>query len=115
MTAWLKSTAAETGARLRTTPVLMLAGIGATLLFAGCSVFGTGIDRFTEGVGYYWQTVSGHLSIMQRAEPIDDLLAQPSLDPRTRGRLELASRIRRFAVSDLALPDNGSYTRFADL
>ena len=95
--------------------MLMLAAIGGSLLFAGCTVFGTGIDRFTEGIGYYWQTVSGHLSIMQRAESIDDLLSQPSLDPRTRGRLELASRIRRFAVSDLGLPDNGSYTRFADL
>jgi predicted aminopeptidase len=52
---------------------------------------------------------------MQRAEPLDDLLAQPNLDPRTRERLELASRIRRFAVSDLGLPDNGSYKRFADL
>jgi len=93
----------------------MMAVAGGSLLFAGCSVFSGSIDRFTEGVGYYWQTVSGHLSIMQRAEPLGDLLAQPDLDPRTRQRLELASRIRRFAVTDLGLPDNGSYTRFADL
>ena len=82
-----------------------MAVVGGSLLFAGCSVFSGSIDRFTEGVGYYWQTVSGHLSIMQRAEPLTDLLAQPNLDPRTRQRLELASRIRRFAVTDLALPD----------
>jgi predicted aminopeptidase len=86
-----------------------------SLLFAGCAMFGTGINHFTEGVGYYWQTVSGHLSIMQRAEPVGDLLAQSDLDPRTRQRLELARRIRQFAVTELALPDNGSYTRFADL
>ena len=95
--------------------MLILAGLAGSLLFAGCSVFGTDVDRLTDGVGYYWQTVSGHLSIMQRAKPIDDLLAEPGLDPRTRERLELATRIRRFAVSELGLPDNGSYTRFADL
>ena len=94
---------------------LAMAAAAGTLLIAGCAVFGTGIDRFTEGVGYYWQTVSGHLSILQRAQPVGELLAQDGLDARTRERLELAKRIRRFAVTDLGLPDNGSYTRFADL
>ncbi len=78
-------------------------------------MLGSGIGRITEGVGYYWQTVTGHLAIMQRAEPVSDLLAQQNLDTRTRQRLELARKIRRFAVTDLGLPDNGSYTRFAEL
>lgn len=94
---------------------LTLAATVGTLLIAGCTVLGGDVDRFTEGVGYYWQTVTGHLSILHRAEPVSDLLADDGLDPRTRQRLELARRIRRFAVTDLGLPDNGSYTRFADL
>jgi predicted aminopeptidase len=65
--------------------------------------------------GYYWQTITGHLSILRRAEPVEDLLARQDLDPRTRQRLELATRIRRFAVTELGLPDNGSYTRYADV
>ena len=128
MIAWLKSRRAEAaagcGSRARgapasrvggTSPRMVMAVAAGSLLFAGCAMFAPNIDRFTEGVGYYWQTVTGHLSIMQRAEPVGDLLAQPNLEPRTRERLELARRIRRFAVTDLALPDNGSYTRFADL
>ena len=117
MTAWSKSRRAERRAGgIRRGPSRLALGVAlATLLVAGCAVFGTGVDRFTEGVGYYWQTVAGHLSILQRAEPVGDLLADGRLDPRTRERLELARQIRRFAVSDLGLPDNGSYTRFADL
>jgi predicted aminopeptidase len=117
MTAWSKSRRAErrAGGIRRGRSRLALGVALATLLVAGCAVFGTGVDRFTEGVGYYWQTVAGHLSILQRAEPVGDLLADSRLDPRTRERLELARQIRRFAVSDLGLPDNGSYTRFADL
>ena len=93
----------------------VLAAAAGALLIVGCSVLGNGLGRFTEGVGYYWQSITGHLSILQRAEPVGELLAQEGLDPRTRERLELAKRIRRFAVTDLGLPDNGSYTRFADL
>ena len=124
MIAWLKSRRAES-----LTPEPALAGMPAarngsrrllailcgTLLITGCGLFGTGIGRLSEGAGYYWQTISGHLSILQRAEPVGELLAQGSLDARTRQRLELATRIRRFAVTDLSLPDNGSYTRFADI
>jgi predicted aminopeptidase len=93
----------------------LLTVIAGSALVAGCAVFGSGISRLSEGVGYYWQTITGHLSILQRAEPVGSLLAQADLDDRTRQRLELASRIRRFAVTDLGLPDNGSYTRFADI
>ena len=94
---------------------LVAAAASGTLLIAGCAVLGTGIDRFAEGVGYYWQTITGHLSILQRAEPVGELLARDGLDPRTRERLAFARQVRRFAVTDLGLPDNGSYTRFADL
>ncbi|MGE0801463.1 MAG: aminopeptidase [Lautropia sp.] len=93
---------------------------GAGLLAAavgliGCSSIVGPIDRFTEGVGYYWQSITGHLELLWRAEPITDALAHDRLDPRTRQRLLLAQRIRRFAVTELGLPDNGSYTRFTAL
>jgi len=89
--------------------------IVAALALFGCSTPGAGLDRITEGAGYYWQMITGHLSILQRAEPVSDLLAQQGLDARTRERLESARKIRRFAVTDLGLPDNGSYTRYADI
>ena len=122
MTAWSRSKRVEVQApgsrapherrRVPRGTVLLAAGIA---LLAGCATFGSGIGRIAEGAGYYWQTITGHLSILRRAEPVEDLLARQDLDPRTRQRLELATRIRRFAVTELGLPDNGSYTRYADV
>jgi len=63
--------------------------------------------------GYLWQSATGHLSIWWSARPVDEVLADPSIRPALRQRLELAKRLRRFAVEALALPDNGSFTRYA--
>ncbi|MDP1687037.1 aminopeptidase [Hydrogenophaga sp.] len=87
-----------------------LAGVAlalAALLGAGCAG--------TTGVGYYWQSVTGHLQLMQAARPVDDWLADASAPAALKERLEKARRIRAFAVSELALPDNASYQRYADL
>ena len=65
--------------------------------------------------GYYWQSVHGHLALMAAARPIDELLADPATHADLRARLALARRVRAFAVSDLALPDNASYHRYSDL
>ncbi|MES2839761.1 MAG: aminopeptidase [Pseudomonadota bacterium] len=78
------------------------------MLSAGCA-------SNTTGVGYYWQSVSGHLKLMQAARPVDDWLADEAAPSRLKERLEKARRIRQFAVSELALPDNASYHRYADL
>jgi len=64
---------------------------------------------------YYWQSVSGHLRLMHAAQPIDQWLASDSTAPALRTRLVLAQSMRRFAVTDLYLPDNASYQRFADV
>ncbi len=65
--------------------------------------------------GYYWQSVQGHLALMQAARPVDQLLADPSVSSDLKARLSLARQIRAYAVSDLALPDNASYHRYSDL
>jgi predicted aminopeptidase len=64
---------------------------------------------------YYAQSVSGHLQLMQAARPIDDWLADAATPAAVKQRLELARGMRRFAVTDLHLPDNASYHRYADL
>lgn len=73
-------------------------------------------------VGYYAHTVGGQLEILGRARPIGELLAEPddgaagaALSPETRTRLARVLEMRAFASRELALPDNGSYRRFADL
>lgn len=68
-----------------------------------------------DGVGYYWQSVSGHLSLMQASRPIEQVLKDDRVPQKVRDKLIVAQQARRFAVTDLGLPDNGSYTGYADL
>ncbi len=76
----------------------------AGLLLSGCA-----------SVGYYWQSATGHLALMQAARPIDQWLDDAQTPERLKERLALAARMRRFAVQELALPDNPSYLSYADL
>lgn len=66
-------------------------------------------------LGYYWQSVHGQISLMAAARPVDDWIADPHTPAPLKARLELAQRIRRFAVTELDEPDNASYHRYADL
>ena len=86
----------------------------ARLALLSLAVVGAGCAS-TTGVGYYWQSVTGHLQLMQAARPVDQWLGDERTPARLKERLALAQRIRAFAVSDLALPDNASYHRYADL
>lgn len=75
---------------------------------AGCSAW-------SEGPGYYWQSVAGHLAVMREARPIGALVEDPAVDAGLRDKLRSVVEIRRFASDALALPDNDSYTEYADL
>ena len=66
-------------------------------------------------LGYYWQSVSGHVAMMQAARPVADVLADPASSEALKARLALAQQIRRYAAQALHLPDNASYQRYADL
>ncbi len=81
---------------------VLTSGVG--LLLAGCT-----------GPAYYWQSVSGHLQMLNAAKPVDEWLADTSASASLKTRLALSQRIRSFAVSELSLPDNPSYRRYADL
>lgn len=64
---------------------------------------------------YYFQSVSGHVQVMQAARPLAQWLEDERVSPELRQRLQLSQRIRQFSVTELHLPDNESYRRFADL
>ena len=68
-----------------------------------------------ESLSYYSQAIRGQLGLMGAARPVSDWLADPATPAELRARLETAQRIREFASSRLALPDNGSYGTYADL
>ncbi|HEY5898199.1 MAG TPA: aminopeptidase [Burkholderiales bacterium] len=76
----------------------------ALLLCAGC-----------ESLSYYGQAIGGHFHLLAAARPIESWLADPGTPPDLKERLETARRIREFASRELHLPDNGSYTSYAEL
>lgn len=88
---------------IRPLRVLLAAGAAGTLL-ASCST-----------LDYYTQAAQGQLQLLSGAKPIDDWLTDPATTPRLRVRLETARQIRRFAVQEMALPDNDSYKKYAAL
>ena len=89
-----------------------IGGVAAAALVAGASVC------MTSGcatVGYYAQSVVGHLEILQAARSVPQVIDDPATSAALKQRLELSQRIRDYAVSDLGEPDNASYRRYADL
>lgn len=64
---------------------------------------------------YYIDAMGGHSDLLERREPIDDVLAQTNLDPNIHKKLSNLKQARRFASEVLHLPDNGSYTEYSDL
>jgi predicted aminopeptidase len=78
--------------------------IGVACLTVGCST-----------LGYYAQSVGGHLDLMRRARPVEEVKTDPSTPQALRDRLALSQQMRDFAVAELKLPDNRSYRRYSDL
>ena len=83
---------------------LAAVGVAAACLLGGCGT-----------LAYYGQAVGGHLDLVARARPVTSWLDDAATPPDLRARLELAQRMRDFAVATLKLPDNRSYRRYADL
>ncbi len=76
-------------------------------LLTGCST--------VDGLGYYRQSIGGHVSLLWAARPVPDVIADPATPATLRDRLALSQKIREFAISELALPNNPTYRRFTDL
>jgi predicted aminopeptidase len=84
---------------------------GAALLAVGALCLGSGCSD----LGYYRQSVGGHLDLMSRAKPVDDWIAQADTPAALKQRLALSQQMRDFSVQVLKLPDNPSYRAYADL
>lgn len=93
---------------MRSSPLLRASVLAAAVLpllgLTGCA-----------SLGYYWQSVSGHLEVMRAARSVDEWLADPKTDALLQQRLLLARQLREFAVTQLHLPDGASYRRYADI
>ncbi len=75
----------------------------APLLLSGCAI------------GYGLQAARGQWQLSRVSEPIADVLSRPDTSTQLRAQLRSVQSAREFAVHDLQLPDNKSYTRYAEL
>ncbi len=108
------------GALVRPAERRLLAGLAlsAATVLAGCAsapAENRAPPDDESVVGYYWQSISGHLAMLNASRPVADWLADNSTPDELRGRLELSQRLRDFGVAELGLPDNDSYRRYADI
>ncbi|WP_371319285.1 aminopeptidase [Pseudomonas gingeri] len=80
--------------------------IGAVLLLllSACS-----------SINYYSQLAGGQLSLLRAREPVAEVMADPSRDPKLREHLAQSQQARAFASEHLHLPDNRSYRLYADI
>ena len=76
----------------------------AALLLAGCA-----------NLGYYVQSIEGHIKLLWTREPIAAVIADPATPQPLKARLERALAIRDFASRELKLPENSSYRGYADV
>ena len=85
--------------------------VGVVMLAAVSVCFTSGCST----IGYYAQSVGGHLALVRAAKPVPEWLNDEGTPPALKERLLLSQRIRDFAVAELKEPDNASYRRYADL
>lgn len=78
---------------------------------AGCLVLSSGCST----VSYYTQAARGHLDIVSRQTPIQELTAGPVSDAELHRKLTVVEEARRFAAARLGLKPGSHYTRYADL
>jgi predicted aminopeptidase len=64
---------------------------------------------------YYWQAIGGQLELLRKREPIEEVIEDPKTDPSLKATLARVETMRRFAVDELLLPDNDSYTGYVEL
>lgn len=81
-----------------------VAVLGLLWVVAGCA-----------SVGYYFQAMGGQMEIWQRSRPISKWIDAADTDAALREKLRTVQKIRDFASRELALPDNASYRKYADL
>ena len=80
-----------------------LVPVACCLLLAGCAL------------PYYTQAARGQISLLRQRVPIDEVIVDPAYSAGTREQLEQVVTLRQFAVEQLALPDNDSYSSYVDL
>jgi len=68
-----------------------------------------------ETTKFYCQAAGGQIEILRKSRPIARVLADPATSPKLRRQLGSVQEIRAFASTQLGLPGDESYGKYADL
>jgi len=93
---------------------LRLASAAGILRTSSASVLLVAAMLMMQGC-YYVQAARGQLDVLRHRQPIDDVISDPATPPELAARLVKLQAARRFASDELLLPDNDSYTTYADI
>jgi len=66
-------------------------------------------------VSYLTQAMAGHFRIMNSRKPVEKILETDKVDQASKNKLLLALEIRDFAIRELSLPENKSYTVYSEI
>jgi predicted aminopeptidase len=84
-------------------------------LSIGFAVFLTTSLTGCASIRYYGQLISGQIGILNKREPIRQVLEQPDSPEQLKQKLKLVLEIRKFAEDKLFLPAEDQYLSFVDL
>jgi predicted aminopeptidase len=91
----------------------MLTNLRLLLVLAGALLLGSALTGC--GTLYVAQAAKGQLQILTARRPITRVLTDPKVDTALKHRLESVRAARAFASAELGLPNNKSYTTYANL
>ena len=67
------------------------------------------------GVGFLWHTAVGQMTLLSRQEPIEEVIQAGKLSAKEQEKLRLILDVRTFAIEQLGLQADDSYTTFVDV
>ena len=84
-------------------------------IYIGFSVFVATALTGCASIRYYDQLISGQIGILNKRQPINQILAEPDTPEKLKKKLKLVLDIRMFAKDKLFLPAKDQYLSFVDL
>ena len=64
---------------------------------------------------YYMHAAAGQWAVLNKSEPIDEVIDHDDTSTELAERLRLVQTARRFSIDELGLPDNESYQSYTDI
>src|ERR1044071_1275653 len=66
-------------------------------------------------INFYRQAIAGEYEMLSSQKPIEKIIADTNTPAKLKSRLEVIQQFRAFAETDLKLPVDGHYRKYADL